>query len=306
MEEIMSEDSSSQGVYRSGFVGIIGRPNVGKSTLLNNLMHRKLAIISEKPQTTRNKIRCILTRDDAQIIFVDTPGLHKPRNALGERLNKTVRETLSEVDVVVFMLDGTQTIGKGDLFIAGELSGLQTPVVAVLNKIDKLGPEQVEAQLAVAENLGKFVDIIPLSAKTGENVHALIEKIVELLPEGPKYYPDDMITDQPVTFIVAELIREKVLQLTREEVPHSVAVVVEEMGKREDADIVDIQAVIYVERDSQKGIIIGRGGRMLKEIGSRARQEIEPLLGEKVFLQLQVKVEKDWSKRPQLVRRMGY
>jgi GTP-binding protein Era len=287
-------------------VGIIGRPNVGKSTLLNNLMHRKLAIISEKPQTTRNKIRCILTRDDAQIIFVDTPGLHKPRNALGERLNKAVRETLSEVDVVVFMLDGTQTIGKGDLFIAGELSGLETPVVAVLNKIDRLSPEQVEAQLAVAENLGDFEDVIPLSAKTGENVHALIEKIVELLPEGPKYYPDDMITDQPVTFIVAELIREKVLQLTREEVPHSVAVVVEEMGKREDGEIVDIQAVIYVERDSQKGIIIGRGGRMLKEIGTRARREIEPLLGEKVFLQLQVKVEKDWSKRPQLVRRMGY
>ncbi len=305
----MSEGSSApstQGAYRSGFAGIIGRPNVGKSTLLNNLMHRKLAIISEKPQTTRNKIRCILTRDDAQIIFVDTPGLHKPRNALGERLNKAVRETLSEVDVVIFMLDGTQTIGKGDLFIAGELSGLQTPVVAVLNKIDRLTPEQVEAQLAVAENLGDFEEVIPLSAKTGENVHALIEKIVELLPEGPKYYPDDMITDQPVTFIVAELIREKVLQLTREEVPHSVAVVVEEMGKREDGDIVDIQAVIYVERESQKGIIIGRGGRMLKEIGTRARQEIEPLLGEKVFLQLQVKVEKDWSKRPQLVRRMGY
>ncbi|MDI7253154.1 MAG: GTPase Era, partial [Actinomycetota bacterium] len=234
------------------------------------------------------------------------PGLVQTRNALGERLNKAVRETLSEVDVVVFMLDGTQTIGKGDLFIAGELSGLETPVVAVLNKIDRLSPEQVEAQLAVAENLGDFEDVIPLSAKTGENVHALIEKIVELLPEGPKYYPDDMITDQPVTFIVAELIREKVLQLTREEVPHSVAVVVEEMGKREDGEIVDIQAVIYVERDSQKGIIIGRGGRMLKEIGTRARREIEPLLGEKVFLQLQVKVEKDWSKRPQLVRRMGY
>ncbi|WP_287152475.1 GTPase Era [Candidatus Solincola tengchongensis] len=302
----MSEDSGTQRGYRSGFVGIIGRPNVGKSTLLNNLMHRKLAIISEKPQTTRNKIRCILTRDDAQIIFVDTPGLHKPRNALGERLNKAVRETLSEVDVVVFMLDGTQTIGRGDLFIAGELSGLETPVVAVLNKIDRLSPEQVEAQMAVAENLGRFVEVIPLSAKTGENVHALIEKIVELLPEGPKYYPDDMVTDQPVTFIVAELIREKVLQLTREEVPHSVAVVVEEMGRREDGGIVDIQAVIYVERDSQKGIIIGKGGRMLKEIGTRARQEIEPLLGEKVFLQLQVKVEKDWSKRPQLVRRMGY
>ncbi len=306
MEVVMSEDSGTQRGYRSGFVGIIGRPNVGKSTLLNNLMHRKLAIISEKPQTTRNKIRCILTRDDAQIIFVDTPGLHKPRNALGERLNKAVRETLSEVDVVVFMLDGTQTIGRGDLFIAGELSGLETPVVAVLNKIDRLSPEQVEAQMAVAENLGRFVEVIPLSAKTGENVHALIEKIVELLPEGPKYYPDDMVTDQPVTFIVAELIREKVLQLTREEVPHSVAVVVEEMGRREDGGIVDIQAVIYVERDSQKGIIIGKGGRMLKEIGTRARQEIEPLLGEKVFLQLQVKVEKDWSKRPQLVRRMGY
>lgn len=306
MEGDMSEDSSPQDGFRSGFVGIIGRPNVGKSTLLNNLMHRKLAIISEKPQTTRNKIRCILTRDDAQIIFVDTPGLHKPRNALGERLNKAVRETLSEVDVVVFMLDGTQTIGKGDLFIAGELAGLDTPVVAVLNKIDKLSPEQVEAQLAVAANLGKFEEIIPLSAKTGENVHALIEKIVELLPEGPKYYPDDMITDQPVPFIVAELIREKVLQLTREEVPHSVAVVVQEMEKREEGGMVDIQAVIYVERDSQKGIVIGRGGRMLKEIGTRARQEIEALLGEKVFLQLQVKVEKDWSKRPQLVRRMGY
>ncbi|MGQ9475157.1 MAG: GTPase Era [Actinomycetota bacterium] len=302
----MPEDSSPQDGFRSGFVGIIGRPNVGKSTLLNNLMHRKLAIISEKPQTTRNKIRCILTRADAQMIFVDTPGLHKPRNALGERLNKVVRETLSEVDVVVFMLDGTQTIGRGDLFIAEELADLDTPVVAVLNKIDKLSPDQVEAQLAVAANLGKFEDIIPLSAKTGENVHALIEKIVELLPEGPKYYPDDMITDQPVPFIVAELIREKVLQLTQEEVPHSVAVVVQEMEKREEGEIVDIQAVIYVERDSQKGILIGKGGRMLKEIGTRARHEIEALLGEKVFLQLQVKVEKDWSKRPQLVSRMGY
>lgn len=302
----MQEETGSENVYRSGFVGIVGRPNVGKSTLLNNLMHRKLAIISEKPQTTRNKIRCILTRDDAQIIFVDTPGFHKSRNALGERLNKAVRETLSEVDVVVFMLDGTQTIGKGDLFIAGELAELDTPVVAVLNKIDRLSVDRVEAQLAVTEKLGEFKDIIPLSAKTGENVHALIERLVELLPEGPKYYPDDMITDQPASFIVAELIREKVLQLTREEVPHSVAVVVEEMAKREERDIVDIEATIYVERDSQKGIIIGKGGRMLKEIGTRARQEIEPLLGERVFLRLQVKVEKDWSKHPQLVRRMGY
>ena len=292
--------------HKSGFAGIVGRPNVGKSTLLNNLMHRKLAIISEKPQTTRNKIRCVFTRDDAQIIFVDTPGFHKPKNALGERLNKVVRETFSEVDTIIFILDGTQNIGRGDLFIAGKLAQLDTPVVAVLNKIDKLGADRVEAQLAVAGNLGKFRDIIPVSAKTGENVHALIECIVELLPEGPKYYPDEVLTDQPASFIVAELIREKVLQLTREEIPHSVAVIVEEMEKRGDKDLVDIGAVIYVERDSQKGIIIGKGGRMLKEIGTRARQEIEPLLGERVFLRLQVSVEKDWAKRPQMVKRLGY
>jgi len=296
----------SDDVYKSGFAGIVGRPNVGKSTLLNNLMHRKLAIISEKPQTTRNKIRCVFTRDDTQIIFVDTPGFHKPKDALGERLNRSVRETFSEVDVIVFLLDGTQTIGKGDLFIAGELAQLDTPVVAALNKIDRLDADQVEAQIAVAGKLGEFVDVIPISAKTGENVHALIERIVELLPEGPKYYPDDMVTDQPASFIVAELIREKVLQLTREEVPHSVAVVVEEMEKRPDQDLVDIRAVIFVERDSQKGIIIGKGGKMIKDIGTRARQEIEPLLGERVFLDLQVKVEKDWSRRPEIIKRMGY
>lgn len=292
--------------YKSGFAGIVGRPNVGKSTLLNNLMHRKMAIISEKPQTTRNKIRCILTRDDAQIIFVDTPGFHKPKNALGERLNKAVRETFSEVDTIIFILDGTQTIGKGDLFIAGELDRFDTPVIAVLNKIDKLSGDQVEAQMTVAGNLGEFKEIIPVSAKSGENVHALIEAIIELLPEGPKYYPDDMVTDRPVSFIVAELIREKALQLTREEVPHSVAVQVEEMEKREGKELIDIDAVIYVERDSQKGIVIGKGGRMLKEIGTRARQEIEPLLGEKVFLKLHVKVEKDWAKRPQMIKRLGY
>ncbi|MBN2028423.1 MAG: GTPase Era [Actinobacteria bacterium] len=292
--------------YRSGFVGIVGRPNVGKSTLLNNLMHRKLAIISEKPQTTRNKIRCILTRDDAQIIFVDTPGFHKPKNALGERLNKAVRETFSEVDAIVFILDGTKNIGRGDLFIANELAEMETPVVAVLNKIDRLTPDQVEAQMAVAEKLGRFTGIIPLSAKSGENVHALIEHIVGLLPEGPKYYPEDVFTDQPASFIVAELVREKVLQLAREEVPHSVAVIVEEIEKREDKDLVDIDATIYVERESQKGIIIGKGGKMLKEIGTRARAEIEPLLGEKVFLKLHVAVEKNWAKRPQMVKRMGY
>ncbi|MEW6553549.1 MAG: GTPase Era [Actinomycetota bacterium] len=292
--------------HRSGFVGIVGRPNVGKSTLLNNLMHRKLAIISEKPQTTRNKIRCILTRDDAQVVFVDTPGFHKPKGALGERLNRAVRETFSEVDTIVFILDGTKSIGSGDIFIASELAELDTPVVVVLNKMDRLTPDQVEAQVAVAEKLGDFAGIIPISAKTGENVHAVIERIVETLPEGPRYYPEDTLTDQPATFIVAELIREKVLQLTREEVPHSVAVVVEGIEMREGGDLADIDAAIYVERDSQKGIIIGKGGRMLKEIGTRARAEIEPLLGNRVFLRLQVAVEKDWSKKPEMLKRMGY
>ncbi|OFW57659.1 MAG: GTPase Era [Actinobacteria bacterium RBG_19FT_COMBO_54_7] len=292
--------------YKSGFVGIIGRPNVGKSTLLNNLLHRKLAIISEKPQTTRNKIRAILTRDDAQMIFVDTPGFHKAKNALGERLNKAVRETLDEVDVTVFILDGTKTVGKGDLFIAKELAELETPAIAVLNKIDRLTGDQVEAEKKVVQNLGEFSDVIEISAKTSENVHALIERIVELLPHGPRYYPEDMVMEQPESFIIGELIREKVLQLTREEVPHSVAVVVDDMEKREDKDLVDIEASIYVERDSQKGIIIGKGGKMLKEIGSRARQEIEPLLGDQVFLRLQVRVEKDWSKRPEMLKRLGY
>lgn len=293
-------------MHHSGFAGIVGRPNVGKSTLLNNLMHRKLAIISEKPQTTRNKIRCVYTREDAQIVFVDTPGFHKPRNALGERLNKAVRETLAEVDTVLFMLDGTKAIGRGDMYIASELAQLDTPKVVVLNKIDRMTGDQVDAQSAVAEKLGDFSRVIPVSARTGENVHAVIEHIVETLPEGPKYYPDDVFTDQPASFIVAELIREKALQLTREEVPHSVAVVVEEIEKREERDLVDIDAVIYVERESQKGIIIGKGGRMLKEIGTRAREEIEPLLGEKVYLRLRVAVEKDWAKRPEMIRRLGY
>jgi GTP-binding protein Era len=269
-------------------------------------MHRKMAIISEKPQTTRNKIRSVFTREDAQIIFVDTPGFHKPRNALGERLNKAVRETYAEVDTIVFILDGTQAVGKGDLFIAGELAELDTPVIAVLNKMDRLTSDQVEAQTAVVEKLGGFKEIIPISAKTGENVHAIIECIVGLLPEGPKYYPDEVLTDQPASFIVAELIREKVLQLTREEVPHSVAVIVNEIEKREESDLIDVEAVIYVERDSQKGIIIGKGGKMLKEIGTRARAEIEPLLGDRVFLRLRVAVEKDWAKKPEMLKRFGY
>jgi GTPase len=291
--------------FRSGFVGIVGRPNVGKSTLLNNLAHQKVAIISNKPQTTRNRIRCVVNTGEAQIVFIDTPGFHKPRNALGERLNKHVKETFSDVDVTLLVLDGTQTIGRGDLYISAELADLRTPVLVTLNKIDKLGGEQVEAQMSVAENLGDFHSVIPVSARTGENVHALIERIVTLLPEGPRYYPDDVVTDQPASFIVAELVREKIIRLTQEEVPHSVAVQVEVMEKREGSDIMDIRAIVFVERDSQKGIIIGKGGKMLREVGSKARAEIEPLLGEHVFLDLHVKVEKDWTRRPGSIARLG-
>jgi len=291
--------------FRSGFVGIIGRPNVGKSTLLNAFARQKVAIISDKPQTTRNRIRCVVDLEDAQIVFVDTPGLHKPRNALGERLNHRVRETLGDVDVVVFVLDGARGVGKGDSFIAGELAGLPTPVITALNKIDRLTPEELEGQLRKAESLGDFAAVIPVSARTGENTHAILDKVRELLPPGPRYYPEGVVTDQPASFVVAELIREKALQLTREEVPHSVTVVVEEMEKEEGKDILEIRADIYVERDSQKGIIIGRGGQMLREIGSRARQEIELLLGERVFLDLHVKVEKDWTKRPGVITRLG-
>ncbi len=291
--------------FRSGFVGIVGRPNVGKSTLLNNLAHQKVAIISNKPQTTRNRIRCVVNTDEAQVVFIDTPGFHKPKSALGERMNKQVKETFSDVDVTLLVLDGTQTIGRGDLYIAGELAGLKTPVVVILNKIDKLSGEQVEAQMSVAERLGDFRTVIPVSARTGENVHALIAEITGMMPEGPRYYPDDVVTDQPASFIVAELIREKIIRLTQEEVPHSVAVMVEEMEKRENSDIMDIRAVIFVERDSQKGIIIGKGGRMLREVGSKARAEIEPLLGEHVFLELHVKVEKDWTRRPSSITRLG-
>ncbi|MCL6471675.1 MAG: GTPase Era [Firmicutes bacterium] len=292
--------------FKSGFVAIVGRPNTGKSSLLNFLARRKVAIISDKPQTTRHRIRAILNFENAQIVLVDTPGLHKPKDALGAHLNQVARNTLKDVDAVIFMVDASKIIGSGDLFIAGELSGLNTPKILVLNKIDKIKPQDLEVQLEVARQLGRFDDIIPISAITGENVDKLTEKLIGLLPEGPKYYPDDVITDQPERMVAAEFIREKVLELTREEVPHSVAVEVQEMKPRKDGEIVDIFATIFVERESQKGILIGKEGRMLKEIGSRARAEIEQLLGSHVYLDLRVRVKKDWRKEEKYVRQFGY
>ncbi|MHB8895026.1 MAG: GTPase Era [Candidatus Geothermincolia bacterium] len=293
--------------HRSGFVGLIGRPNVGKSTLLNMLAGRKLAITSDKPQTTRNRIRAVITRENEQIVFVDTPGFHKPREALGEKLNAMVLSTLRDVDVVIFVLDGAQTIGSGDLFIAGELSKVGTPVIAVINKIDLLEPAKVMSQIEVARHLHPFAEVVPVSSKVGTGIDILTGLLGRFLPPGPRYFPEDMVSDQPERILVAELIREKALELTRDEVPHSVAVLIEVIKPREGRDdLVDIEAVIYVERESQKGIVVGKGGRMIKEIGSRARLEIEPLLGSKVFLDLRVKVEKDWSKNPEFIKRLDY
>jgi GTP-binding protein Era len=292
--------------YRSGFIGIIGRPNVGKSTLLNRLAGVKLAITSDKPQTTRNRIRAVVTSDEAQLVFVDTPGFHKPREALGEKLNAMVLSTLRDVDVILFVMDGAQTIGKGDLFIAGELEKVDTPAIALVNKVDLLDEDKSRSQLEVARHLFAFADVLPVSAKFGAGLEQLIERIGSFLPPGPKYFPDDMTSDQPENVLVSELIREKALELTRDEVPHSVAVLVEDIKARPEGDIVDVEAVIYVERESQKGIIVGKGGRMIKEIGTRARQDIEPLIGNKVFLDLRVKVEKDWSKNPEFIKRLDY
>lgn len=292
--------------FRSGFIGIIGRPNVGKSTLLNRLAGRKVAITSDKPQTTRNRIRAVVTDEDSQLVFVDTPGFHKPREALGERLNHMVRSTMEDVDVVVFVLDGTQTIGRGDVFIAGELARVETPVMGVVNKIDLIEPEKMTSQLEVARHLHPFVEVLPISSKKGRNVGELVSRLSGFMPEGPLYFSPETVSDQPERILISELIREKALELTRDEVPHSVAVMVEEIRPREESDLVDIEAVIYVERESQKGIIVGKGGRMIKEIGSRARQEIEPLLGNKVFLDLRVKVEKDWSKNAEFIKRLDY
>lgn len=285
---------------------MIGRPNVGKSTLLNKLAKRKVAITSDKPQTTRNRIRAVITTPDAQLVFVDTPGFHKPRDALGERLNSLVLGTMRDVDVVVFVLDGSQTIGRGDIHIAGELGRVETPVVGVLNKADLLDKPKVDSQVEVARHLYDFAAVIPVSSKLGAGVDELEMELARFLPAGPMYFPEETVSDQPERVLVSELIREKALELTRDEVPHSVAVLVEEIRPREGGELVDIEAVLYVERESQKGIIIGKGGRMIKEIGSRARQELEPILGNRVFLDLRVKVEKDWSKNPEFVRRLDY
>jgi GTPase len=292
--------------YRSGFAAIIGRPNVGKSTLMNQIVGQKIAIMSDKPQTTRNKIRAVYTSEKGQIIFIDTPGVHKPKSKLGEFMNSIVENTLREVDLILFLTDVSEKLGPGDRYVIEKLQKTKTPVYLILNKIDKVHPEELLPIIDHYRQLYPFKEIIPVSALKGNNVSTLIEQMVQQLPEGPQFYPTDQITDHPERFIIAELIREKVLHLTQEEVPHSVAVVVEHMQKREDTDAVYIYVGIYAERDSQKGILIGRQGAMLKEIGKRARFDIERLLGTRVYLELRVKVKRDWRNQDAMLRNFGF
>ena len=291
--------------FHSGFVAIIGRPNVGKSTFLNRVIGEKIAIMSDKAQTTRNKIQGIYTRKDAQIVFIDTPGIHKPHSQLGDFMVQSALSTLNEVDAVLFMVNATQKRGKGDDFIIERLKKVHKPIYLVINKIDKIHPDKLLDIIAEYKGTLDYKEVYPISALQGNNVPELIDNLVADLPEGPQYYPDDQITDHPERFIAGELIREKVLQLTREEVPHSVAVVVDRI-KRETDEKVLVQATIIVERPSQKGIIIGKGGKMLKEIGIRARKDIELMLGDKVYLELWVKVQPNWKDRKADLAAFGY
>ncbi len=296
-------------MLRSGFACFVGRPNVGKSTLMNALVGTKVAITSSRPQTTRRAIRGIVHRPDAQLIIVDTPGLHRPRTLLGERLDSLVRSTLTEVDVIGFCLPATDPIGPGDKYLAAELAGLsrKTPVVAIVTKTDQATPDQIAAQLAAVAELGDWADIVPVSALGGFQLDVLADVLVSHLPPGQPLYPDGELTDEPEQLLVAELIREAALEGVRDELPHSIAVVVEEMAPRAGRDdLIDVYAFMYVERPSQKAIVIGPKGARLKEVGTQARQQIEALLGTKVYLDLRIKVAKNWQRDPKQLRRLGF
>lgn len=291
--------------FKSGFVSIIGRPNVGKSTLLNRIVGQKVAIMSDVPQTTRNKIQGVVTSDDSQIVFIDTPGIHKPQTRLNDFMLKSAYSTFNEVDLVLFMVNAAEKRGAGDNFILEKLKNLRTPKFLIINKIDQVKPEELLKIIMDYTSDNEFNEVIPISAIQGNNVDEMMLTIKKYMPEGPQFYPDDQVTDHPEYFVVSEFIREKILQLTKEEVPHSVAVVVESMLRNED-DKVHVHATIIVDRASQKGIIIGKGGKMLKEIGVRARRDIEAMLGDKIYLELWVKVQKDWRDKQSYLQDYGY
>ena len=293
--------------FKSGFISIIGRPNVGKSTFLNRVIGQKIAIMSDKPQTTRNKVQGVLTEDDSQLIFIDTPGIHKPKHKLGEFMLKTSKNTLREVDAIMFMVNAEQKLGPGDQFIMDLLEDNDTPVFLIINKIDRVHPDELLTIIERYTEKFNFAEIVPISALEGINVDNLLVTLKKYMPEGPQYYPADQVTDHPERFIISELIREKVLHLTREEIPHSVAVVIDKIKRDEDnTDKIRVQATIMVERNSQKGIVIGKQGAMLKQVGTRARKDIEMLLGSKVYLELWVKVQKDWRNKSTHLRDFGF
>ena len=293
-------------MFKSGFVSIVGRPNVGKSTLMNNVVGEKIAIMSDKPQTTRNTIQPVYTDEEAQVVFLDTPGIHKPKNKLGEFMVKSATDAFKNVDLVLFVVDESKKIGPGDRKIIDDLKNIKTPVVLVLNKIDQLNEEELFDLMKMYNAEGVFEQIVPISALKGRNINELLKVIKSHLEEGPQYFPDYMITDQPERVLVSELIREKVLHYIHDEVPHGVAVEIERMKSRKDKEIVDISAVIYCERDSHKGIIIGKNGRKLKGIGKSARADIELLLGSQANLQLWVKVKENWRNLQNYVSNFGY
>ncbi|MGF7185500.1 GTP-binding protein Era [Desulfitispora alkaliphila] len=291
--------------FKSGFITIIGRPNVGKSTLLNRIVGQKIAIMSNKPQTTRNKIFGVYTTEQEQIVFIDTPGIHKPKHKLGQFMVDVAQKSLKQVDAILYLVDVSEKIGPGEQYIIENLKGVTTPVYLALNKIDLIDQQELLPQIEKLKSMYSFKEIVPISAKENDNVELLLKLLAKELPVGPQYYPQDMITDQPERLVVAELIREKVLHLTKEEVPHSIAVIVEMMEPRPNGKIF-ISSNIYVERDSQKGILIGKGGKMMKDIGARARRDIENLLGNKVYLDLWIKVKKDWRNQEAAIRNMGF
>jgi GTPase len=290
--------------YRAGFACFVGRPNAGKSTLTNAILGQKIAITSSKPQTTRHVIRAVLHRPESQLVLVDTPGLHRPRTLLGERLNDLVRQTWSEVDVIGLCIPADEPVGRGDKFITGELADLKAKVLAVVTKTDLVDKGRLAAQLTAVAELGDFADVVPVSAVSGDQLDTLVDVMTGYLPPSPRLYPDDMITDEPEQVLIGELVREAALEGVRDELPHSIAVVVEEMFT--EGTLTKIYADVYVERTSQKAIVIGARGSRLKDIGTRARHEIEALIGGRVYLDLHVRVAKEWQRDPKLLRRLGF
>jgi GTP-binding protein Era len=294
--------------FRSGFVSIVGRPNVGKSTLLNQLVGQKVSIVSDRPQTTRTQVRGVRTNDATQIVFLDTPGIHKPSTLLGERTNSRALTTLGEVDVICFVIDATQPIGRGDRYIADLIAQVRTPSVLVVNKIDRATPDKIAAHLIRASGeLGEQDAFVPVSALTGEGADALASELEARMPEGPHYYPDGVVSDQPESMLAAELLREKLIGAMHDELPHSIAVTTEELEEREtkNGPLLAFRLVIRVERESQRGIVIGRGGSMLRQAGTDARLELEALLGVRVHLETHVRVDRDWQRRPASLDRLG-